>query len=68
MRQRDARRISMARRTTPRLTRSESLEDGAETIEEAVRDFVESRPYTTPAIALGIGWLIGTMVEVAPLV
>ena len=37
------------------------LEDGAETIEDAVRDFVEARPYTTAAIALGIGWLIGTM-------
>ena len=33
----------------------------AETIEDVVRDFVESRPYTTAAIALGIGWLIGTM-------
>ena len=37
------------------------LEDGAETIEDAVRNFVEARPYTTAAIALGIGWLIGTM-------
>ena len=37
------------------------IEDGAETIEDAVRDFVESRPYTTAAIALGVGWLIGTM-------
>ena len=37
------------------------IEDGAETIEDAVRDFVESRPYTTAAIASGIGWLIGTM-------
>jgi uncharacterized protein YjbJ (UPF0337 family) len=37
------------------------LEDSAETIEDAVRDFVETRPYTTAAIALGIGWLIGTM-------
>jgi uncharacterized protein YjbJ (UPF0337 family) len=37
------------------------IEDGAETIEDAVRDFVETRPYTTAAIALGIGWLIGTM-------
>ena len=35
------------------------LEDSAETIEDAVRDF--TRPYTTAAIALGIGWLIGTM-------
>jgi uncharacterized protein YjbJ (UPF0337 family) len=37
------------------------IEDGAETIEDAVRDFVETKPYTTAAIALGIGWLIGTM-------
>ena len=39
----------------------EVIEEGAETIEDAVRDFVESRPYTTAAIALGIGLLIGTM-------
>ena len=39
----------------------DALEDSAETIEDAVRDFVETRPYTTAAIALGIGWLIGTM-------
>ncbi len=37
------------------------IEDGAETIEDAVCDFVETRPYTTAAIALGIGLLIGTM-------
>ncbi len=39
----------------------EVIEESAETIEDAVRDFVESRPYTTAAIALGIGLLIGTM-------
>jgi len=39
----------------------EALEDGAETVEDAVRDFVENRPYTTALIALGVGWLIGTM-------
>ncbi len=39
----------------------DALEDTAETIEDVVRDFVETRPYTTAAIALGIGWLIGTM-------
>jgi uncharacterized protein YjbJ (UPF0337 family) len=39
----------------------EAIEEGAETIEDVVRDFVESRPYTTAAIALGIGWLIGTL-------
>ena len=39
----------------------DALEDSAETFEDAVRDFVETRPYTTAAIALGIGWLIGTM-------
>ena len=40
---------------------AEAIEDGADAIEDAVRDFVETRPYTTAAIALGIGWLIGTM-------
>jgi uncharacterized protein YjbJ (UPF0337 family) len=39
----------------------DTLEDTAETIEDVVRDFIETRPYTTAAIALGIGWLIGTM-------
>ena len=38
-----------------------AIEEGAETVEDAVRDFVENRPYTTAAIALGIGWMIGTM-------
>jgi len=36
----------------------EAIEEGAETIEDVVRDFVESRPYTTAAIALGIGLVV----------
>ena len=27
--------------------------------EDTIRDFIENRPYTTAAIALGLGWLIG---------
>ena len=27
--------------------------------EDTMRDFIENRPYTTAAIALGLGWLIG---------
>ena len=37
-----------------------AIEDGAETVEDAVRDFVETRPYDA-AIALGHRPLIGTM-------
>ena len=29
--------------------------------EDFVRDFIETRPYTTAAIALCVGWLIGKM-------
>lgn len=28
-------------------------------VEDSVRDYIESNPYTTAAIALGLGWLIG---------
>ena len=40
---------------------AEAVTDAYETAEDAVRDFIETRPYTTAAIALGIGWLIGKM-------
>lgn len=39
----------------------EAVVDAYENLEDVVRDFVENRPYTTAAIALGIGWLIGKM-------
>jgi uncharacterized protein YjbJ (UPF0337 family) len=31
----------------------------AASAEDTIRDFIENRPYTTAAIALGLGWLIG---------
>ena len=31
----------------------------ATSAEDTIRDFIENRPYTTAAIALGLGWLIG---------
>ncbi|MFZ0115144.1 MAG: CsbD family protein [Xanthobacteraceae bacterium] len=44
----------------------DSAEDGIESAkmtatsaEDTMRDFIENRPYTTAAIALGLGWLIG---------
>jgi uncharacterized protein YjbJ (UPF0337 family) len=39
----------------------EAVADAYETAEDAVRDFVETRPYTTAAIAFGLGWLIAKM-------
>ncbi|HLH96023.1 MAG TPA: CsbD family protein [Xanthobacteraceae bacterium] len=30
-----------------------------ESMEDTVRDCIENRPYTTAAIALAVGWLIG---------
>jgi uncharacterized protein YjbJ (UPF0337 family) len=44
----------------------DSAEDGIESAkmtatsaEDTMRDFIENRPYTSAAIALGLGWLIG---------
>jgi uncharacterized protein YjbJ (UPF0337 family) len=28
-------------------------------VEDTIRDYIQNRPYTTAAIALGLGWLIG---------
>jgi uncharacterized protein YjbJ (UPF0337 family) len=28
-------------------------------VEDALRDYIENNPYTTAAIALGLGWLFG---------
>lgn len=33
----------------------------AESFEQALRNMVENQPYTSVAIALGIGWLLGRM-------
>jgi ElaB/YqjD/DUF883 family membrane-anchored ribosome-binding protein len=33
----------------------------ASSFEQAVRNTIESQPYTAAAIALGIGWLLGRM-------
>jgi uncharacterized protein YjbJ (UPF0337 family) len=40
---------------------TEAVEDAYESTEDFVREFVETRPYTTAAIALCVGLLIGTM-------
>jgi uncharacterized protein YjbJ (UPF0337 family) len=40
---------------------TEAVADAYDYTEDAVRDFIETRPYTTAAIALGVGWLIGKM-------
>jgi uncharacterized protein YjbJ (UPF0337 family) len=39
----------------------EAAEEGAARIEDTIRDFVETRPYTTAVIALCAGLLIGRM-------
>ena len=39
----------------------EAVVDAYETAEDAVREFIETRPYTTAAIAFGIGWLVAKM-------
>lgn len=36
-----------------------SVQKSAASAEDAVRDFIEHKPYTTVAIALALGWLIG---------
>jgi uncharacterized protein YjbJ (UPF0337 family) len=37
----------------------ESALKTAASAEDTIRDFIENRPYTAAAIALGFGWLIG---------
>jgi uncharacterized protein YjbJ (UPF0337 family) len=39
----------------------DALEDGAANAEDFIRDFIETRPYTTAALALCAGLLIGRM-------
>lgn len=40
---------------------AETVRQGAVDAEDYVRQTIENRPYTTAAVALGIGWLIGRM-------
>ena len=40
---------------------AETVRQGAVEAEDYVRQTIENRPYTTAAVALGIGWLIGRM-------
>ena len=37
----------------------EAAADGAGSIEDSLRNYIENKPYTTAAIALAVGWLIG---------
>ena len=39
----------------------DTLEEGAANAEDFIRDFIETRPYTTAVLALCAGWLIGRM-------
>jgi uncharacterized protein YjbJ (UPF0337 family) len=38
-----------------------SVQEHAAPLEEFLRNAIESRPYTSVAVALGIGWFIGRM-------
>ena len=38
-----------------------SVQEQAAPLEEFLRNAIESRPYTSVAVALGIGWFIGRM-------
>jgi uncharacterized protein YjbJ (UPF0337 family) len=40
---------------------TEAVAGAYEDAADGVRDFIETRPYTTAAIALCVGWLIGKM-------
>jgi uncharacterized protein YjbJ (UPF0337 family) len=39
----------------------EAFEEEAHNAEDFIRDFVETRPYTTAVLALCAGWLIGRL-------
>lgn len=39
----------------------DELAEGAQNTEDFIREFVETRPYTTAALALCAGWLLGRM-------
>ena len=38
-----------------------SVQENAAPLEEFLRNAIESRPYTSVAVALGLGWFIGRM-------
>jgi len=37
----------------------ETASEGAASIEDSLRNYIENKPYTTAAIALAVGWMIG---------
>jgi uncharacterized protein YjbJ (UPF0337 family) len=37
----------------------EMASQGAGSIEDSLRNYIENKPYTTAAIALAVGWVIG---------
>jgi len=37
----------------------EAVSEGAASIEDTLRNYIEHKPYTTAAIALAVGWMIG---------
>ena len=51
----------MGRPKTPLETRPRSVQEHVAPLEEFLRNAIESRPYTSVAVALGIGWFIGRM-------
>jgi uncharacterized protein YjbJ (UPF0337 family) len=36
-----------------------AVKDASASVEDAISTYIETNPYTTVAIALGLGWLIG---------
>jgi uncharacterized protein YjbJ (UPF0337 family) len=38
---------------------AEAMREFSGSIEDSLRNYIESKPYTTAAIALALGWLIG---------
>jgi uncharacterized protein YjbJ (UPF0337 family) len=42
-------------------TASDTAEAVKRTVEDTLRNLIENKPYTSVALALGIGWLVGRM-------
>ena len=40
---------------------SDTARDGAATLDNWLRNTIETQPYTTAIVALGIGWLLGRL-------
>ena len=38
---------------------ADSVRAMSDSVEDSLRDFIENKPYTTAAIALAVGWIIG---------